>query len=56
MILNKVKLHIKIIEIDDTYNFVVELFYLRLFNSPKNYYKLSNSQDYIVSHTTQVIL
>ena len=33
-----------------------ELFHLRLFNGPKNYYKFSNSYNYIVSHITQVIL
>ena len=33
-----------------------KLFHLRSSNGPKNYYKFSNSYNYIVSHITQVIL
>ena len=33
-----------------------QLFHLRSSNGPKNYYKFSNSYNYIVSHITQVIL
>jgi hypothetical protein len=42
MISDEVKLYTKIVEVDDTYNFVVDNFHLKSFNSPKSYYKFFN--------------
>jgi hypothetical protein len=52
MISDEVKLYTKIVEIDKTYNFVVDNFFIYDHLIVKNYYKLSNNYNYIVSHTT----